>query len=886
MGPPFRRLLALFRRNRLERDLEDELAFHLAMREAERRQTGESPEQARSSARRRFGNVGLVKHQLRDAWITPSLSDLAQDLRFGARLLIKHRGFTAAAVIALSLGIGANATVFTLVNAMLIRGLPFDEPARLMAVWTENPNGDRLNVSHEDYEDLREQATSFDSVVATLGTSINVSDDVSVPERVPGIYVSWNLFRMLGIQPLLGRDFREDDDRRSADPVLLLSYNIWQNRYAGASDVLGRTVRVNSRAATVIGVMPRGLEFPDDIEVWIPRAMLPADSFRGRSFRNFRVIGRLASGVSEEQGRAELASIGARLAQEYPDSNRNLKFNLLPYQVAITGDQTRLIFLSFMGAVGFVLLIACANVANLLLARAVGRSREIAIRVAQGAGRWRLVRQLLVESVLLAFVGGMIGLLFAVAGVRWFDRAATTIDRPYWAEFTFDPIVFAFVAGICLVTGVLFGLAPALHVSKTDVNDVLKEGGRGGGGVRARRWAAALIVGELVLTLVLLSGAGFMMRSFLGLYRLDVGFDTANLTVMRLYLPLTRYTLKDLPRVAELQQQFERRLRDVPAIRASALASTPPTIGSIRGTGADPDTQGVAVDGRMPATDEQPPVVSVVEIGDGYFDTIGLPILRGRAFALNDGLPGRGAAIVNQRFGDLHLPGQEPVGHTVRLLAFRDWLTIVGVVANVRQRNLQDLEPDPVVYVPIRSNPRPGIVALLVRAPEPAVKVASLVREELRVLDSDVPVFQVQTMDELLAERRWQYVVFGSMFAVFAAIALILSAVALYSVTAYSVTERTHEIGVRIALGAQPKQILWLMLRRGLVQLAIGLPIGIAGALGVGTLLRSLLFQTSPQDTTTLVSIVLLLVAATLLACIWPARRAARLDPVVALRHE
>lgn len=898
----WRRLWALIRSRRLDRELDEELGGHIAMRTAANRASGATDDEARRAAERQFGNRTRIKEQTRDRDILPWVESVVQDLRYAARQLRRSPGFAMAAIAAMALGIGANAAVFTLVNAVLLRALPFDQPDRIVSVWMQPPNGARLPFSQEDFEDLRDGSTSFSELVGTLGTSINVADDDSTPERVPGMYASWNLFRLLGVQPVLGRDFREDDDQLGADPVVIISYGLWQSRYGGASDVLGRLVRLNSRQASIVGVMPRRFAFPRNQALWIPRMMLPRDSFLGRRQHNIGVIGRLAPGVELAPARAEVGAVASRLAQEYPDSNRDLAINLLPYQEATTSRQTRLIFLTFLGAVGFVLLVACANVANLLLARSVGRAREIAIRVAQGAGRWRVIRQLLVESVLVASIGGALGLLIAFAGVRWFARASVTVDRPYWEAFTFDPVVFAFVAALCVVTGVVFGLAPALHVSRTDVNSVLKEGGRGGGGVRARRWAGALIVIELVLTLVLLSGAGFMMRSFLGMYQMDLGFEPTNVKVMQLYLPLTKYVLAKPEMVVDIEQRLADRLEAVSGFRASALASSPPTVGTIRGNNsqAPPDTRPVFVDGQEPAPGEQPTFVKTVSAGDEYFDTVGIPILRGRAFERSDGLPGRGAAIVNERFAALHLGGRDPIGHTLvvpGLVEVEDRpetqtvvgagpLTIVGVVPDVRQGDLDRAEPDPVVYVPMRMDSRPGVIGLLVRAPGAAVSVAARVRQELAILDPDVPVFNAQTMDEVLADERGQYVLFLGMFSVFAGIALFLSAVGLYSVTAYAVKERTQEVGVRMALGAERRQIVWLMLKRGLVQLAIGLPMGIAGALVVGRLLESLLFRTSPRDMVTLVGVTVLLGLVAVLACVRPALRAARLDPTVALRHE
>ena len=811
--------------------------------------------------------------------------DLWHDIRFAARLLIKDRWFTLAAATALALGIGANAAVFTFVNAVLVRGLPFHEADRIMTVWTEDDRGRRLGTSELGYEDWREEARSFSDLAATLGSPINVSDEGRTPERVQGAYVTANLFSLIGQSPVIGRDFTDADDQPGAEPVTIIGHSVWQNRYDSDPGVLGHTLKANSKGVTIIGVMPPDMRFPNNVDIWVPRAQLPPETLTGkRDSRNLNVIGRLADGVSVDQARVELTSLGQRLSQAYPATNEHLTPNLLPYAQGINGPELKLVFLSLQGAVVFVLLIACANVANLLLARSAHRSQEMSIRAALGASRWRVVRQLLVESVMLACLAGVAGFGLAVAGVGWFDAATQDVGRPYWMEFTMDGTVFAFIAAICLATGVLFGLAPALHVSKTDVNEVLKEGGRGGtGGVRVRRWTRTLIIAELALTLVLLAGAGFMMRSFLTLYQMDTGLDTSRLLTMQIYLPLTKYP--EVGPRTELFRRFEEQLAGISAIEASAMATAPP----FGGGGRRP----LAIDGRPTPVGVEPPVVTTVSVGDDYFDTIGVQLLRGRAFTAADGLHGQESAIVNRRFVAIHFADEDPIGRRIKLEIQNRapdtpepaWLTIAGVAPDIRQGGLQNRETDPVVYVPHRTeSPRSGV--LIVRTLGDPAAVTALVRDTMRVLEPDLPLFDIRTLDQQLAEQRWQFQIFGTMFATFALIALVLSAVGLYAVTSYSVTRRTQEIGLRVALGARPGQVQWLILRLALGQLAIGLTIGVAGAFGVGQLLQSVLVQTSPTDPMTLLSIVAVLLTVAVMACVWPARRAAGLDPMVALRHE
>jgi putative ABC transport system permease protein len=578
-------------------------------------------------------------------------------------------------------------------------------------------------------------------------------------------------------------------------------------------------------------------------------------------------------------------TIAGQLRHDYPDTNKDVTANVMTFNERQNGGPIRLVFLSLMGAVAFVLLIACANVANLLLARSATRAREMSVRISLGATRWRIVRQLLVESVLLSIVSGLFGLALAYVGVRLFDAATQDVGKPYWIQFTMDAQVFAFFAAVCLGTGIVFGLAPALHVSKTDLNEVLKEGGRSGSsGVRTRRWTSVLIVAELALTLVLLAGAGLMMRSFLTLYRLDVGVDTAHLLTMRLALPAQKY-----PTIESRRAFFERldqRIAGISGIQSGMITTNMPMGG---GNG-----RLLAIEGRPVAAGEQAPSVTQVMIGPRYFETLGLRIVRGRGFDDLDGTASHETAIINQRFATMHFGSEDPLGRRIKLTpdgalvpgaAIPTWVTIVGLSPTIRQANMQEPQPDPVAYIPLRSQ-APGFAMLMIRAAGDASSLTSLMREEVRAIDPDLPIFDIKTMDQQLAQARWPFRVFGSMFAIFALIALALSAVGLYAVTAYSVAQRTQEIGVRMALGAQAPQVWWLVVRRGLVQLAIGLGIGLAGAFGVGQLLKSLLVQTSTRDPLTLTSIVLLLMLVSVLASFWPARRATRLDPVAALRNE
>ncbi|MEO8259793.1 MAG: ABC transporter permease [Acidobacteriota bacterium] len=814
---------------------------------------------------------------------------LLHDLRFAVRLLLKDRWFTFVAALALALGIAANNAVFTFVNAILIRGIPFKDAERIMALGTRDARNRNLGVSFLDFEDWRASARTFSELTLFGRPILNVSEEGRAPERYAGAIVSANLFRLIGEQPLLGPGFTADDDRFGAPPRVVIGYGMWQTRYGGDPGMIGRTVKVDDLIATVSGVMPKGMMFPPNTEIWLPMGQATLVRGQARNLRDYSVIGRLADGVTPARAQADLASIVARLASDYPTTNRDITPRVVPYNEQQNGTQIKTVFLSLMGAVAFVLLIACSNVANLLLARAAHRSREISVRVSLGASRWRIVRQLLVESVLLAAISGAFGFILSIVGIRIFDAATQDVGKPYYMDFRLDGIVFAFFAAISLATGIIFGLAPALHVSKTNVNEVLKEGGRGmgSGGLRARRWTGVLIVVNLALTLVLLAGAGFMMRSFLAMYRLDLGVDTSRLLTMQLALPYRKYS-NAAERNAFIKRVDER-LAANGAFESAATTSNFPLGG---GRGIQLTIEGAT------KPDERLPIVTLLSVGPKYFTTIGIQALRGRGLADTDGTPGQANAIINQRFAQMYFAADDPVGRRIRLTDDGPnpmgpplpALTIIGVVPNVRQRgvqNTQDPDPDPVVYIPHGANTQQNAgITVLVRTRTDPASITSVVREEIRSLDPDLPLFNVRTMEQNLAEQRWPFRVFGTMFAVFAGIALVLSAVGLYAITAYSVTQRTQEIGVRMALGAQPKQVWWLIARRAFVQLAIGLAIGMPGALGVGRVMRSLLVRTSPSDPITLISIAVLLMAVASAACYWPARRATRLDPLVALRYE
>ena len=808
---------------------------------------------------------------------------LLQDLRFAVRLLIRGRWITIVSAVVLALGIGATSAMFTFVNAVILRGVPFPDPERVVALGTRDARNRDLGVAYHDFLDWQASSRSFSDMSLMGQPPFNVGDEGKAPDRYNGAYVSANMFRLIGEQALIGRTFIPEDDHEGASPVVVLGYSIWQSRYAGDRLILGRTIRVQDLPATVVGVMRPGMRFPPNTDLWLPLGQATVTRGQTRLARNYDVIARLADGVTIPQARTELASIASRLARDYPETNKEIEPTIVTYNEEAAGSRITLVFWTLMGAVGFVLLIACANVANLLLARAAERAKEVGVRVSLGASRLRIVRQLLVESVLLALLGGALSVPLALAGIRLFDSMTQDVGKPYFMEFTIDGVVLLFFFAICLLTGVAFGLAPALHVSKTSLNEVLKEGGRSGSsGVRARRWTSGLLVAQVALTLVLLAGAGFMMRSFLALYTIDVGVDTSRLLTMQLYMNDRKYPTPE--RRNSFVRRLDERLAGIAGLEAVTTTSNWPLGG---GMGLQ-----LAIEGRTDANSRLP-IVTMVSVGARYFDAIKLPIVRGRPFNGADDAPGQAGAIVNQRFVDMYFTREEPLGRQIRLTeevpAGLDLppLTIVGVSATVRQREIEGAEPDAVVYVPYLASPNLGrSLGVIIRTSAHQAAVTPLVRQAVYELDPEIPVFNVRTMEEVMARQRFGHRVFGGMFVVFALVALVLAAVGLYAVTAYSVTQRTQEIGVRMVLGARPAEVVWLFLRRAFVLVALGLTIGLAGAFGVGQLLQSLLVGTTARDAGVLVSIALVMMAVAVVACVWPARRATRLDPVAALRYE
>lgn len=879
------RLHAFVRPGQLERDLDDEIASHLAEATDEYVRQGLSPEDAHWAARRDFGGVTQTKEIYRQVRSFGWLEATGRDLRFAARMLTKERWITLAAVVALAVGIAANTTVFTIVNAILLRPLPFEEADRIVAVGTRAGNIRTLTagVSYADFEDWRAATQTFEGLSAMRETTMNVGDERLAPERFIGSYISANAFVVLRQQPLLGRHFSSDDDRRGATPVVILGHSLWQNRYASDPDVLGRRIRVNGVPSVVVGVMPDGFSFPTRSRLWQPLALLSDSTLASRGARDLSAFGRLAHGTSIEQAVVELRGIAGALADQYPATNRDVVPIVAPYHERSVGGRGRSTLPVLMGVVAVVLLMACANVANLLLGRAATRSHEMSVRMAIGAGRGQVVRQLLIESLLLATLAGAVGWTLSLTAIRAIYSALGGNELPYWIRFTVDERVFAFLLGISLATALLFGLVPALQVSKPGIAGILTEAGRTTVGTRrSRRWTHGLVVFQLALTPILLTGGALMMRSIVAQYQIDPGVSTNGITWAGMDLPDAKYPTADDR--ARFYQQLDQRLAAMPGIDAGLVSHAPFGGGVARNLWLDDE-----VVGREPRR----PRVLVVTTGPRYFQTFRRRIVRGSELPLSDAKEGAPSVIVNEWLAAVW-PGEDPIGRRIRLTplsgasAGPEWFTIAGIAPNIRQSSTNDASGrDGVVYMSYGSNPVPrsNIVA---RSNADLRAVVSAVREQVRAIDPDLPLFEIMTLDDLLAasDERVGLRVFGTMFVVFALVALLLATVGLYAVTAYAAAQRTREIGVRVALGALPTHIWWLITRHAALQLGIGLLIGTVGALGIGQLLGSMLVGTEATDAGTLVGVVGLLAVVGLSASFVPARRAMRLDPAAVLRSD
>ncbi|HEX8140385.1 MAG TPA: ABC transporter permease [Pyrinomonadaceae bacterium] len=815
------------------------------------------------------------------------MSTFWQDLRYGVRMLLKSPGFTLVAVFALALGIGANTAIFSVVNAVLLRPLPFAEPERLVRLWgtfsqQSVPRGEGqyydFNISPNDFADWRTQNRSFEAIAvfSSYGSVTLTGRDEPLRLRCP--VVSTEYFSVLGVKPALGRFFLPEEEQVGKHRVVVLSYGAWQQKFGADPSVVGQTLTLNGSSYTVVGVAPKIFEQPRptpsaEPDMWRPLALELEPG--GRASHFLHAMARLKPGVSLQQAQADMDSITANLERQYPDSNLGRGVRLSSLHEAIVGN-IRPALRVLLGAVGFVLLIACANVANLLLARSTVRQREMAIRTALGASRLRIVRQLLTESILLAAVGGGLGLLLAL----WATDLLTGLggkDIPRLGAISLDGRILGFTLLVSLLTGIIFGLIPALESARPDLNVSLKEGGRAnvGGGQRFRQF---LIVSEVALSLVLLVGAGLMMRSFWRLQHVQLGFDADNLLTLDLSLPRTRY--KQADEAALFQQQLVERLKALPGVTSAASSSVLPLSG---GNSCD----GMMIEGRPLASAGEAPCVEVRQTSPDYLRAMGIPLLRGRQLTEQDKRDAPFVVVINEALARRFFAGTDPIGQRI---SHSDpsgppvWRTIVGVAGDVRHFGL-DAEPLPEFYEPQLQAPSWG-TSLVVRSASDPASVAAAVRAEVRRMDADLPVYNVKTMRELASESVAQPRFRTLLLAIFAAVALLLSGVGLYGVMSYWVTQRTREIGVRMALGAQASDVLRMVVGQGMMMAVVGVCVGLVASLALTRVIHSLLFGVSTTDPLTFAAVPLVLCVVAFLASYIPARRATRIDPMIALRYE
>jgi len=806
------------------------------------------------------------------------MEDVWRDVRYGARALLGAPGLTAVAVATLALGIGANTAIFSVIDAMLLRPLPYPEADRLVFLTEWSEQVPEMSFSVANFKDLRDQGTVFESMVASNGTSFVLAGGDGEPERLNGRQVTSGLFATLGMAPILGRAFSPEEEKPGAEGVALLGEGFWERRFGRDPGVLGRSLSLSGETFTVIGVMPGTFHGSwKAFDVFTPLLRLE-DRIGGNERRGnhpgIYVVGRLKPGVTEERARAEVEAIARRLAEQYPDTNAKQDMTLQPLHDAVVGD-LRPALLLLLGAVAFVLLIACANVANLLLARAAGRQKEIALRLALGARRRRLVRQLLTESVLLALLGGAAGVLLAWGGLRGL-LAALPANVPRADEIGIDARVLLFTAAVAVVTGLAFGLVPAWRALTTDLHDPLKEGGRGTPGPGHHRVRNALVVGEIALALVLLVGAGLLLRSFQRVVEADAGFRAAGVLTASVPLPRARY--EEHPKRAALVERVLEAARAGPGI--TAVAVTQPLLGTWQSS--------FSVEGRPEPPPGQRPSADITRVSADYFRAMGVRVLEGRVFEDRDRTDSPPVCIVDQTFARSYWPGDRALGKRVKFGGLDDaenpWMEVVGVVAHVKNYGV-DEDSRVEIYMPFLQS-SVGAFTLVARTDgEPGALAAGL-RQALRAADPELPLYSVQTLAGRLAERAAERRLAVLLISVFAAVALALAAVGIYGVTSYAVTQRTQEIGIRMALGAERGHVLRMVLRHGAAMALLGVGIGLLVAFALARLVASLLFQVSPADPPTFSLVAALLVAVALLACWLPARRATRVDPLAALRCE
>jgi predicted permease len=872
----------LFRRSEIERDLDQEVRSYAEMLADEKARHGMTRKEAECAARIELGGIEQVKEQVRASRTGAWLDALAADLRFALRTLHRNPGFAAIVVITLALGIGANTALFSVVNALLLRELPYKNASRLVYVtefWPHEPVVPAP--ASPDFTNWRANTRLVERIEAygANGAVTLTSGDES--ERVVGTTVTAGLLDMIGVQPALGRNFTVDEDRPDAPPVVILGYGLWQRHFGGSSDVIGKQIELDGTSRTVVGVLPASFAFPDNNfgqELLLPLGLDPNPGWRERGLRLIRVIARLRPGVTREAVRAEFADLLRRTASEEPPQfvtmRKDLEVRVIPLRERLAGD-IRPALLVLQAAVAMVLLIGCLNVANLQIARGISRRKEMALRTALGAGRARITRQLLTESLLLSSLGGAAGLALgysALSLIRSFLPAGLHLAD----TIRIDPAVLAFTLVLAIFSGVVTGLAPVFSQAPTRLDESLKEGSsrttEPGSHHRLHR---ALVIAEVAVAMVLLAGSGLLIRSFVRMASLDPGFDPNGVLTLRIALPARKYPTGQ-SRAAFYSQLLERAAA-IPGVQNAAIGTGLPLIGT-RGRA------GTWVAGRPAPPPGGRPSIPEADISSNYFDALRIPLLGGRAFSDSDREGSAGVVIVNRAFADQFFPGQEALGNRITFGGNKDPNEIVGVVGNVRQGGLR-IAAEPTYYVPYRQIPDSEML-LVLRSSLPRAALSAAASGAIRVIDPDVPVFDVATMRDRLAEALSTQRANMALMGIFAALALLLAAIGIFGVIAYLVSRRSLEIGIRMALGAQHSDVLKMVLGQGMALALAGIAIGVGGALAATRALRTLLFEISPGDPRTMMVAAVLFFAVAAAACYLPARRAVRIDPMLTLRHD
>ena len=810
------------------------------------------------------------------------MNTLLTDIRFGVRMLLKNPMVTVVALVALTLGIGANTAIFSVVNAVLLRTYPYADAERLVLVWEKRQGGttDQNVINLGNFTDWKEQNQVFSDMAAFFDRSFNLTGD-GEPEEVPGEYATTNLFPVLGSNAVLGRTFTDEDGRDGQPRVAVISYGLWQRRFGGDRQIVGHQMTLNGLPATVIGVMPsgfgwhirRGTQASKPADIWLPWQI--SNDLRQRRGRFASAVARLKPGVSMDQAKSEMDTIGVRLAQQYPQFNTNWGVNVVPLRIQMTGEIRRPLLI-LLGAVGFVLLIACANVANLLLARASSRRKEIAVRAGLGASRWRIGRQLLTESVMLSLVGGTLGVLVA----WWGTKALVALSPPALIDLNSVRVslpVLAFTLGLSVITGIVFGLVPALDATRFDLHGSLKEGGKNvGGSSGSNRVRSLFVVTQVALALVLLVGAGLLAKSFKRLQAVDAGFNADNVLTVRVNLPISKYDT-DQKRIAFFKEAREE-MKAIPGVETVGAINTPPFTGLYAGTTVDVDGQKLPPDQELKT--------GVVVTDSNYFDVMQIPLKLGRLYTEQEATEMRHVVVVNETFVKKNLGGQNPLGHRVTIYMKNDNepSEIIGVVADHKHLGL-DVPVEPVAYWPHPELVYPGMT-LMLRTRGDANAAAPAARNVIHNLDPQQPIGEVSTMEALLSTSVARARFSASLLTVFSILALVMAAVGIYGVMSYTVLQRTHEIGVRMALGAQRLDVLKLMVKKGIVLGAAGVVVGLIASFALTRLIATLLFDVTATDTATFVIVSAGLFLVTLFACYVPARRATKVDPLKALRYE